>query len=390
MTDENRITELLMSLRDLVRVAGSMEHTHIIPNAIVINASPTDLPSGYIIVSDDSGGYIPAVTVPGATYENSDKVNLFIVKGTEPIAFQHGSESAGGNGVSGAWPAPGVVMLWDVSADTVTEYASIVAANASADNGDSIVVGAGTFDFPVTISKNISLIGAPRNSSYIRNTATSGAGYTLKVTASGTVNISNFKIDNGGSNGTRNSVIDIAADGDIFLMNCLLDIFPNNAVQAHCITTETNTCSLWIYDTRMRAAQDGAGTPVHAINCLQGWIEMRGVWTDGQTYDVYATGANSTVIIGPECYLNGSNGVSAVSSATIRGWHMPQSGALTYVGDQTVGIDMAGSAVEFLEMTEPSNPGAGGIYLYAVDNGGKTELKARFPSGAGQQVAIEP
>ncbi len=50
-----------------------------------------------------------------------------------------------------------------------------------------------------------------------------------------------------------------------------------------------------------------------------------------------------------------------------------------------------GGVLAFLEQTAPSAPAANGAYLYAEDNGsGKTRLMALFPSGAAQQVAIEP
>lgn len=51
----------------------------------------------------------------------------------------------------------------------------------------------------------------------------------------------------------------------------------------------------------------------------------------------------------------------------------------------------AGGALEFLEQTAPSAPGANAVRLYAQDNGaGKTQLMALFNTGAAQQVAIEP
>lgn len=50
-----------------------------------------------------------------------------------------------------------------------------------------------------------------------------------------------------------------------------------------------------------------------------------------------------------------------------------------------------GGALEFLEQTAPSAPGANAVRLYAQDNGaGKTQLMALFNTGAAQQVAIEP
>ncbi len=51
----------------------------------------------------------------------------------------------------------------------------------------------------------------------------------------------------------------------------------------------------------------------------------------------------------------------------------------------------AGGALSFIEQTAPSAPAADGVYIYAQDNGGgKTQLMARFSSGAAQQIAIQP
>ena len=58
-------------------------------------------------------------------------------------------------------------------------------------------------------------------------------------------------------------------------------------------------------------------------------------------------------------------------------------------------VDVAGnmSATGFLELPEvtaPAAPAANKGRLYFEDSGGKTRLMARFPSGAAQQIAIEP
>lgn len=50
-----------------------------------------------------------------------------------------------------------------------------------------------------------------------------------------------------------------------------------------------------------------------------------------------------------------------------------------------------GGGLQFQEMTAPDTPAANNVILYAEDNGsGKTRLMALFPTGAAQQVAIEP
>lgn len=56
-----------------------------------------------------------------------------------------------------------------------------------------------------------------------------------------------------------------------------------------------------------------------------------------------------------------------------------------------LGASAGGGAVELSEMTAPSAPAANKVRIYSEDNGsGKTRLMALFPSGAAQQIAIEP
>lgn len=49
-----------------------------------------------------------------------------------------------------------------------------------------------------------------------------------------------------------------------------------------------------------------------------------------------------------------------------------------------------GSFIEGVETTEPAAPAANRYRLWAKDVGGKTALMVRFPSGASQQITIEP
>ena len=63
-------------------------------------------------------------------------------------------------------------------------------------------------------------------------------------------------------------------------------------------------------------------------------------------------------------------------------------------GGQTLaaGLFMTGSAqIQLPQVTAPAAPAAGFTRIYAVDNGaGKTQLRARFDTGAEQAVATEP
>lgn len=55
------------------------------------------------------------------------------------------------------------------------------------------------------------------------------------------------------------------------------------------------------------------------------------------------------------------------------------------------GAGTGGASISLVEQTAPSAPSANGVYIYAEDNGsGKTRLMALFPSGAAQQLAVEP
>ena len=53
-------------------------------------------------------------------------------------------------------------------------------------------------------------------------------------------------------------------------------------------------------------------------------------------------------------------------------------------------LDIEAGAFSMQEMSAPSAPAANKVVIYAADSGGKTALYALFPSGAAQQIAIEP
>lgn len=99
MPSESVITQMMNVFTEVIALGGIKERTAIVPNLSVIDAAPTGL-TNFIIVQDDrDGDNILAKTVPGIVYANNDKVNVLFVKGTEPIAFQQGSES----GSSAIW-----------------------------------------------------------------------------------------------------------------------------------------------------------------------------------------------------------------------------------------------------------------------------------------------
>ena len=63
----------------------------------------------------------------------------------------------------------------------------------------------------------------------------------------------------------------------------------------------------------------------------------------------------------------------------------------TDLGSSAAVLQVISPCVDLFETTAPSAPGANSARLYVEDNGsGKTRLMVLFPSGAAQQVAIEP
>lgn len=107
---------------------------------------------------------------------------------------------------------------------------------------------------------------------------------------------------------------------------------------------------------------------------------------------------NAQALIVSGTYTDASNYVQGELAATSTAVTLSATTAGTGANDVPVVIAPAGvsqvevgNGVQFTEMTAPSAPAANKVILFAQDNGaGKTQLMALFPSGASQQVAIEP
>jgi hypothetical protein len=116
--------------------------------------------------------------------------------------------------------------------------------------------------------------------------------------------------------------------------------------------------------------------------------------SNGYIGDVSATefGLCKSTFIGATYGLRLKDGAAAAWSSTSSSIGTPDiilnrsaAGILGLLGNAT------GAALEVLEMTAPSAPAANKARIFAQDNGvGKTQLMVIFPSGAAQQIAIEP
>jgi hypothetical protein len=112
MPNEALITQIENLLAEIVELGGDNERSQIVPNLTVQDASPTNL-DGWLIVSDDrDGDNILARKVGSVVYSDNDLVNVMFLRGTEPIAFQQGSESAN-NGIWEIVPSTSTDIFYD-------------------------------------------------------------------------------------------------------------------------------------------------------------------------------------------------------------------------------------------------------------------------------------
>jgi hypothetical protein len=94
MADEVLINRLTDIVDEITRIGGEQERTSIVPGVLVADASPPDLPTGYIkIVNPRDGTWTPCLTVNGLVINDNDLVNVLFTKGTEPIAISQASNS---------------------------------------------------------------------------------------------------------------------------------------------------------------------------------------------------------------------------------------------------------------------------------------------------------
>ena len=127
-----------------------------------------------------------------------------------------------------------------------------------------------------------------------------------------------------------------------------------------------------------------------------GGTALVGLSASAGFYLRYGTTAQKVLVSGT--YTDASNYVRASLAATSTAVTLTAETAGTGANDVPVVISPAGvsqvevgNGVQFTEMTAPSAPAANKVILFAQDNGaGKTQLMALFPSGAAQQVSIEP
>jgi len=310
MYNNERVTQLIDIFQELIEVSGNLERTKIFPNLEVIDDAPTGLSSEYILIQDDEGFYIPALKVPGVTYAIGDKVNVLFIKGTEPIAFQHGSGSSGGGGSGGnVWPKPNKLMIGE------TEYPTLSAAISAAVSGNTIYAGVGTFACDnLTLPSGVNLVGGDRDATIF---TTSTQDRTL--TAAGSNYIANITITN-----TKVGVIfppeALRIEGAFGLFNVLLDATDSSAqtllldsgATGHVEDSEVNGGNLGIY-----SFATGAVSIINMIVDTAGY----GLLTDSS--------AGGTVTCIDTWFVNGQPDTGNLLG--VRGWYFDSAGNIIFL-----------------------------------------------------------
>lgn len=179
--------------------------------------------------------------------------------------------------------------------------------------------------------------------------------------------------------------------------------------------TVTNTASAagsMLLDLRVEAAKK------FAVVAADGGFQSWNTYTDEANYErIYGRWSSNEFLMTTQAAGSGTvrgmtlragsattpGGLRFISSAVICEYSLSFAASIGgstrasfYGGADNIltlsGINGAtGGAFEMLEMTAPAAPAANRVRLYSQDNGsGKTQLMALFPTGAAQQVAIEP
>lgn len=271
MINEKRIAALSHAMMALIEVAGANENTKLYPNVEVINASPADLPAGYIIVEDESGHYIPAVLVAGLSVSNGDKINLLYVKGTEPIAFQQGSE---GTAPTDGWPFTNLKTV--SSTDEDADYADLETAIADAGNFDVFLLDNETYVISDTlvVPQYCGIIGENRYRTIIQLASTATGDAVIEFSEGGPSFLKEVTIDSVKTSGSVDliyidstvsaRILDCYLKGDAYTLSALhvnADSGPATALLRDCYFAGS-------VGTAVEVETGGAAVGADIINCL--------------------------------------------------------------------------------------------------------------------------
>ena len=199
-------------------------------------------------------------------------------------------------------------------------------------------------------------------------------------------------------------------DSAVHRMNCYpsgtteLNSVGINPVRINFLETDRTT-SLGTGGLEVWSGSDPS-IPVVVMNPTQG-VSLYGNFVDGSNYERgYMRWLSNVLYIGTDKAGTGTNrpvGIwsSGSVAATFGASSMSLARSLLFATDATFDIGSTGASRPrhvvlsgYHELSEqagdPAAPAANNARLYAKDVGGKTALIIRFPTGAVQQIAIEP
>lgn len=198
----------------------------------------------------------------------------------------------------GAWPPPGKVYRWDVSAGLVIIEDDLPTAVSNAASGDVIVLGIGTYTLTnqLSIATNISIIGAPNDDqnlnfyTYITGDVTGGL-----ILIDGNISLTNLYTENNATTGAGHGIV--IEDGRAWITNCqIFGSSGDDVADGIYMDATGGTTQLYLFGGRVGCSP---GTIGYAINLavhsstLQAFI-YHPAYLDGDTADINAV-ANSEV-----------------------------------------------------------------------------------------------
>lgn len=235
---------------------------------------------------------------------------------------------------SGAWPGPGKVHRWDVSAGLVIIENDLPTAVTNSANGDVIILGIGTYTLAsqLTVSTDISIIGVPLDNQYQEFYTQITAdidGSTLLLT--GDVILANLYIENDTTTGDGHGVI--VRNSTCYIRDCYIyGASGDDIADAVRLESTSATTRCYIFGGYYLASPTTTG---YAVNCAQVTVTPTAyiyapALLEGSTADTNAVASSVIRFFDPILATPSIAGVG-----TYYGEFRNSDGVTYYVGDTT-------------------------------------------------------
>lgn len=229
----------------------------------------------------------------------------------------------------GAWPPPGKVYRWDVSAGLVILESDLPTAVSNLGSGDVIVLGIGSYTLTsqLSITTACTIIGPQSDDNNIATTPVSIAGDVdnglIDVDGVDDVSFVNLYLENVSSTNGHTVTVDNA---NVHFTNCYL-----YSDAADCINADSTNGStrVWIYGGTLESGGGYAVNLATYVSTLEAKI-YHPANLIGNTGDTNAVANSSIYLFSPTLDGNSING-----AGTHYGEYRDANGVTRYVGDDT-------------------------------------------------------